>query len=255
MDPSKIASSKTQGSKKKENLFLSLIFNIVLPVLILQKGSKFDFEGAATMSLILALCFPLIYGLNDYIRNKNKNLISILGLFNILITGGFALAQLEGQWFAFKEAAIPLVIGIFVLISIRIKKPFMKFMVFSTGAFNGELLESQLQAKNNEALFQKQLNKSTAYLSVSFFLSSLLNYLLATYIFQPIDKSLPVEKQKEILNQQIADMNWMGIVVISVPLVFFLAFIMWDFFRKIKVLTGLNLEDLMVQKNPSSSDC
>ena len=254
MDPSKIATSETQNPQnpqkpqKKENVLLSLVFNIILPVLLLQKGSQLDFEGAATISLFLALSFPLLYGLNDYIRNKNKNLISIMGILNILITGGLALAQLEGQWFALKEAAIPFVIGVFVLISIYIQKPFMKFMIFSTGVFNREILETHLKDLQKGILFQKQLNKSTAYLSLSFFFSSGLNYLLARAIFQPIDKSFAIEKQKEILNQQIADMNWMGVLVISVPLLFFLAFIMWDFFKKIKELTGLTFEDLVVQK-------
>ncbi len=230
---------------KQENVFLSLLFNLILPVVILQKGSKLGFDGASTLSLLVALAFPLFYGLNDYRKNKNKNIVSILGVVNILITGIFAIAQLKGGWFAIKEAAIPFFLGIAVIISIKMKKPFMKILLFQSGAFDQELLETKITENNNEVAFLKQINFSTYLLSLSFFLSSLLNYILALRVFTLIDKKLLPEQQKEVLNHQIADMNWMGMLVISVPLLFFLGFILWDFFRNIKKLSGLTLEDLV----------
>ncbi len=244
-DNSKELIPQMSEKKKQENVFLSLLFNLIIPVLILQKGSKMGFEGAATIALVVALTFPLIYGLVDYLKNRNKNLISILGVINILVTGIFAIAQLEGRWFAIKEAAIPFALGIAVLFSIRFKKPFMQFLLFQSGAFKKDLLEQKIVENNNLLAFKKQMNYSTYLLSVSFFLSSLMNYLLALRVFKLIDLSLSKEQQKEILNHQIADMNWMGMVVISVPLLFFLAFILWDFFKNIKKLSGLSIEDLI----------
>ncbi len=234
--------------KNQENVFISLLCNIVIPVFILQKGAKLGFDGAATISLIVALAFPFIYGIHDYIKNKNKNIVSILGVLNILITGVFAIAEFEGHWFAVKEAAIPFILGIGVLISIKLKKPFMRFLIFQSGAFKRELLEEKIKENGNENEFNKQLNFSTSLLSISFFISSALNYFLALRIFIIIDQSLPSEKRKELLNQQIADMNWMGILVISVPLMVFLGFILWDFFRHIKKLSGLSLEELVENK-------
>lgn len=243
-DLNKVESPNTER-KKQENVFISLLCNLILPVLILQKGSKLGFEGASTLSLVIALAFPFIYGLVDYIKNRNKNIISILGVVNIFITGIFAIAQLEGQWFALKEAAIPFLLGIGVIISIKLKKPFMQFLLFQSGAFKKELLEQKIAENNNQVAFEKQMNYSTYLLSASFFLSSLLNYVLALRIFILIDTKLTREQQKEVLNMQIADMNWMGMLVISVPLLFFLAFILWDFFRSIRKLSGLTIEDLI----------
>lgn len=248
MQDTEMTSPKPLETKKQENVFLSLICNIIIPVFVLQKGAKLGFEGAATISLIVALSFPLIYGIHDYLKTKNKNIVSILGVINILITGVFAIAQFEGRWFALKEAAIPFVLGVGVLISIKLKKPFMRFLVFQSGAFKKDLLEEKIKLLGNEEAFAKQMNFSTSLLSISFFLSSFLNYVLALRIFKSIDKTLTLEKQKELLNQQIADMNWMGILVISVPLMVFLGIILWDFFRKIKKLSGLSLEDLVENK-------
>lgn len=240
-----MASKKPQ----QENIFVSLGFNLILPVLILQKGSKFlgGFDGSATIALAIALSFPLMYGLVDYFRRKNKNLLSIIGFFNTLLTGAFALATLEGHWFAIKEAAVPLLLGLGVLASVKLKKPFMSFLVLKSGVLNAELLEQKIREHGNEELFEKQINKSTYFLSISFFISSALNYFLGLYIFQPLDGTLSPEMQKDALNNQIAQMNWMGMLVISLPLMVFLGFILWDFFKQIKNLSGLNLEDLAQQ--------
>lgn len=240
-----MASKKPQ----QENVFLSLAFNLIIPVLVLQKGGKLlgGFDGAATLSLIVALCFPLFYGLLDYIRRDNKNLLSIIGFINTLVTGGFALATLQGHWFAIKEAAVPLILGLGVLASIRMKKPFMSFLILKSGVLNSDLLTQKIEEQGHRPQFEKQLNRSTYLLSVSFFISSVLNYFLGLYIFQPLDTTQTLEQQKDVLNTQIAQMNWMGMLVISLPLMFFLGFILWDFFRQIKTLSGLTLEDLAPQ--------
>lgn len=240
-----MASKKPQ----QENVLISLGFNLILPVFILQKGAKLlgGFDGSATIALVVALCFPLIYGLVDYFRRDNKNLLSIIGFINTLITGAFALATLQGHWFAIKEAAVPLVLGLGVLASIRMKKPFMSFLVLKSGVLNSELLTQRIQEHGHEELFQKQLNKSTYFLSISFFISSVLNFFLGLHIFKPLDATLSLEQQKDVLNSQIAQMNWMGMLVISLPLMFFLGFILWDFFKQIKILSGLSLEELSPQ--------
>lgn len=240
-----MASKKPQ----QENVLISLGFNLILPVFILQKGAKLlgGFDGSATIALVVALCFPLIYGLVDYFRRDNKNLLSIIGFINTLITGAFALATLQGHWFAIKEAAVPLVLGLGVLASIRMKKPFMSFLVLKSGVLNSELLTQRIQEHGHEELFQKQLNKSTYFLSISFFISSVLNFFLGLRIFKPLDATLSLEQQKDVLNSQIAQMNWMGMLVISLPLMFFLGFILWDFFKQIKILSGLSLEELSPQ--------
>ena len=46
-------------TEKKENPFLNLGFNIILPVLILNKAQKFiQIENSAVFILVLALAFP-----------------------------------------------------------------------------------------------------------------------------------------------------------------------------------------------------
>ena len=94
-----------------ENAFINLLVNIAIPVLILNKLSQ---KIGPTQALILAVAFPLTYGIYDLIRRKKWNAFSLLGLLNVSITGSLAVFGLGGVWFQIKEAAFPLLIGIFV---------------------------------------------------------------------------------------------------------------------------------------------
>src|SRR5262249_11902828 len=109
-----------------ENPLLNILINILLPVMVLNKGGKFL---DPKMTLIRALTFTLVYGIQEYLRRGHKNYVSLLGAVNILLTGGLALMKLEGIWFACKEASLPLVLGILVLASRWSENPAAK-MIF-----------------------------------------------------------------------------------------------------------------------------
>ncbi|RME18257.1 MAG: hypothetical protein D6797_00765, partial [Bdellovibrio sp.] len=223
----------------------NLLFNIILPVIILNQVTKRFGENGPLIALLAALFFPVAYGIYDYLSRKKKNILSILGVVNVLFTGGLALLKLQGQWFAIKEAAFPLIIGLGVLWSSFTSRPLMSFFLFENPVFRGDLLLSTLKTQQKEAAFLKHLKKSTQLLAFSFFLSSLLNYLLASYIFQNIDPSLSSLEQSSILNEQIAKMTWLSFLVIALPLMFFLAFIMWHVFKGIREISGLEWKDLI----------
>ncbi len=236
--------------QQKENPFLSLIFNVVAPVMILEKLSV---RFTPTIALIIALALPVGYGIYDYLKTKNKNWMSIFGIVNILFTGGFALMKLEGIWFAVKEAAFPLIIGIGVLVSAFTSKPLITLFIESTQIFNMNTIQSKLSSLNNEAGYRELLKKSTILFAISFFISSALNYFLAINIFTELGPEL-TDVQKEIaLNEQVSRMTWMGYVVIALPMVLFMFFVIWYFISNLKRLTGLNLEDLMNTPPPKAS--
>lgn len=113
---------------KNENAFLNLLFNILLPILILNKGSEML---GALAALGLALLFPIAYGLYDLAQRRKVNMFSIIGLLNVSLTGGLAVSGLGGFWFALKEAVFPLIIGVFVAGSALTKKPLIQTLVIN----------------------------------------------------------------------------------------------------------------------------
>lgn len=234
---------------KNENAVLSLLFNIALPVFLLNKltdplKDRIG-EHGPTVALILALAFPLGYGLHDYLINKKKNAISLLGFLNILFTGGLALLQLKGIWFAVKEAAFPLLIGIFVYFSIYGKKPFIELFIYNPNLLKINLIEEKLAERQQSENFKKHLRLSTIFLAGSFLLSAILNFVLAIRIFVPIDESLSKSEYASILNQQIAEMTWLSWFVIMIPSMLCLFAILWHLFSGIQKMTGLKLPEIV----------
>jgi intracellular septation protein A len=95
---------------------IDLLVSIIAPSVILMKFSGDEAFGATT-ALVVALAFPLSWGLYELLKYKKFNFIALLGLISVLLTGGIGLLQLDTQWLAVKEAAIPGLIGIAVLVT------------------------------------------------------------------------------------------------------------------------------------------
>jgi hypothetical protein len=229
-------------TEKPENSLLNILINVVLPVLVLNKLSE---RLGPSNALLLALAFPLGYGVYDWFARKKINAISGLGLLNVLVTGGFALLGLEGIWFAVKEAAFPLLIGIFVWFSTTTNKPFIKTLLLNPQLMHLEKIEARLNERTNHPEFDFHLNQSTKLLASSFFLSACLNFGLALLIFTPLPESLSETERSVMLNQQIAQMTSWSFAVILLPSMLFLIYIFYHLMGGIKKLTDLNTEEIM----------
>ena len=231
---------------RRENPLFNITFNILIPIVVLNKGHLFLGTNQAVMVLIIALSFPIAYGMYDFIKNKKKNIISIFGVLNILLTGGLALFKLKGIWFAVKEAAVPLLIGIFVLISNITRKNFFEALIVNSSILNWPLIKEKIKSLSTSEKLKSLLKKATTLFSISFFISAILNFVLALYIFSEKNFVGLSEVEKEIiLNKKIADMTWMGFVVIGLPMTLFSVFIFWWFLKRLRQLTELSLENLL----------
>lgn len=234
----------TPAQGQKENPFISILFNVVLPVVILQQLSKRLGENGPLLALIVALILPLGYGLWDYLRNHHKNYVSLFGLISVLFTGGFALMKLEGFWFAVKEAAFPALLAIGVAASALSKKPFMATLFCHEHILRLSAIEQRLAERQTRKDFDGLIRRATLWLALSFVLSSVLNYVLARIIFTELDPALTEAARSEILNSQIAKMTGWGFVAIALPMMVFTGGVLFFFLRTLSRLTGLKMDEL-----------
>jgi hypothetical protein len=225
-----------------ENPLLNILINILLPVIVLNKGGQFL---DPKMTLVVALAFPLVYGIQDYIRRGHKNYVSLLGVANIFLTGGLAMMKLEGMWFAFKEASLPLILGVLVLASRWSENPAAKVIFCNPHVLNMELIESKLAELRREQDFLGLLRRTTLWLSLSFLISAILNFVIAFMIFVEIDPTLEITAHEQVLNEQIARMTWMGYVMIAIPLMLFSAVLVMTFLKRVSKLTEMPLNSLL----------
>lgn len=235
-----------QEQNQNKGLF-NILFSVIIPVLILNKLSG---NLGAELSLILALAFPIGWGAFEFFKYKEFSFVAILGFLNTLITGSFALMKLQGIWFAVKEAAFPLLIGVFVLGSTFMAKPFIETLILNPAILDLDKIFERLNFKDKMRDFRNSVKFANLALSFSFFLSSFLNFVLAIKIFVAADPSLSVEAQANLLNEQIAQMTYQGMLVIALPSFVILITIFFLFLRNLGKLTELKLDEML--KNDST---
>ena len=229
-------STQTQA-KRPNNTFLELIFNIVIPSVILMKLSGAEYLGSVN-ALIVALSFPLGYGLYDFIKNKSMNFISLLGFFSTLLTGGIGLFELDVEWLAIKEAAIPLTIGLVVLVSGFWGKPLIAKILLNPLMFNLDLIYQSLSDHNKTDEFKAKIQRANHLLSITFVFSATMNYLLAKWIV--VSPAGTTE-----FNEQLGEMTMLSYPVIAIPSMIMLCGIMFYVVKSVMKLTGLKLEQIL----------
>lgn len=225
-----------------ENPFLSVVVNILIPVMILNKGSHYVKPQVA---LLVALCFPLCYGIHDYYRRRHKNYVSLIGLVNIMLNGSLALLNLNGIWFVFKEATLPTILGLLVLFSARTKTPAAKILFCNPHVLNMALIEERLLTLGKELEFGKILKQTTLWLSLSFFISATANFALALRVFEDIDPHLSSDEQLKVLNGQLAHMTWLAFATVALPLMVFSGILIYKFLKRISVMIDVPVDSLM----------
>lgn len=225
--------------EKKENLFLSLIFNVVVPVLILSKLSS---ALGPMKALLLALAFPFFYAIFDFIQRRQANPISILGFVSTLIKGLFALYQVDSFWFAVQEAAIPCFLGAFTILSAWFNRPLVNYFLYNENIFNIPLLEQKLHENNTISQFKGLIWQLTMVFGGVFFLGGILNYFLAIHIIV----SPPGTPE---FNTQFAQMTAIASFVVVIPKMVISFGGVWWFIFKLKKFTGLNVNDILKDAN------
>lgn len=237
------ASVNSPPKPKKESFLGNLLMNIVIPTLILTKLSDDEYLGA-TWGLIVALAFPVGYGVRDYLVNRKLNVFSALGVVSVLLTGGLSLLHLDPQYFAIKEAAIPGILGIATLVSIKTRYPLVKTFIYNDKVLKIHKVNAALEHYATQKHFERTLNNASLLIAASFFLSSALNYILAKLI-------LVSQPGTAAFNAELGKMTALSYPVIALPMMIIMMGTLFYVFRSIRLLTHLTLEEVI---NDGSED-
>ena len=248
--------SKMTDNSGRENMFLSMGFNLILPMMILTKGDNWLGETFAeilsssptsslvgAVILILAVLFPLTYGVWDLIRRKKWNLVSILGIVSVLLTGGIGL--IPGgtvQMFAIKESAIPAILGLAVIITLRTKKPLVRLILYNPEIIKISFVDQKLDEFGTKEKFDKLLVNCTWLMALAFAISAILNFVLAKMIVVT-EPSI----NKIAYNEEVGQMMGWSFLIIGVPITLIMLCIMFLLNKGIKKFTGLTMEQYITQ--------
>ena len=229
--------------ERKPRPLIDLLLSIVIPSIILMKFSDAN-ELGASGALIVALAFPVGLGLYELIRFRNTNYIALLGLISVLLTGSIGLLQLDAQWLAVKEAAIPALLGVAVLVSARLGYPVIRLLLYNPKLLDTERISTILRTRGQDMEFESRLLNATYLLGATFFFSAVMNYLLARWIVVSPAGSAA-------FNEELGQLTLISYPVIAVPSMLMILGIFYILWRNIHGLTGLTLEEIMA---PSLAD-
>lgn len=225
----------------KPRPMIDLLVSIIIPSLILMKLSGDSYLGVSG-GLITALAFPIGWGLFELIKYRKFNFIALLGLVSVLLTGGIGLFELDNKWLAIKEAAIPAVIGVAVLVSTFTPYPLVKSLLFNPAVMDVEKIKKQLAVHNSTVIFEKRLMKATYMVASSFVFSATMNYILAKWLV-----TSPAGTSE--FNEQLGQMTLYSYPMIALPSMLMLLGVFYYLWRSINSLTGLKLEEVMASKD------
>ncbi|MCK0152515.1 MFS transporter [Alcanivorax sp. S6407] len=222
---------------KKESLLANLLLNIIIPTLILSKLSSDDYLGTK-LAIVVALAFPFLYGLKDLISDRKVNFYSALGIISIMLTGGIGLLELDAEYMAVKEATIPGILGIATVGSLYTRWPLVRTFVYNDKIFATEKIAAGLAFKGTEADFERTLKVASWMIAGSFFVSSVLNYVLAKVILESPPGTVA-------FNEELAKMTALSYPVIVIPSMIIFAAALFYLIRRLTSLTGLTFEEML----------
>ena len=245
-----------QNKPKKESMWLNLSFNLIIPILFLRKGDEWfgpslestlnspkDGTLVGTVMLSFAIAFPIGYGIWDFSKRRKWNFLSILGALSAFLTGGIGL--LPGatvSMFAIKEAALPAILGLITILTLKTQKPLVKLFLYNPDVIQVELVDNALSEKGTTAEFNKLLKKCTWLIALTFSMSACLNYFLsrAIVVTEP-------SVDKLAFNDEVGRMMGWSFPIISLPCMIVSAYAFWILIKGINNLAGLLLEDVLMQ--------
>jgi hypothetical protein len=226
--------STDEKKERRETPLLNLGLNIVIPVIILVRFSGDDQLGPK-YGLLVALAFPVGYGIYDFVVRRGFNFYSALGFVSILLTGGIGLLKLHVEWVAIKEAGVPFIIGIAVLVSLRTRYPLVKTLIHKV--IEVEKVYGALRHRDSVDAYERRLVVSTYVVTFGLLVSTVLNYVLARIV-------VVSESGTTAFNEELGRMTALSLPVITIPSITILGIALYYLVSGITKETGLEFQDV-----------
>jgi hypothetical protein len=221
----------------QRNPLFEIAVTIIVPAVVLMQLSSPERVGTRG-ALVLALAFPLGWGLWEGLRQRKLSWLALLGVVSTLLTGGIGLLKVDPFWLAVKEAAVPGLIGLAVLGSNWTRWPLIRILVFNPSLFDVERIHLALEQRHNTVPFELRLRTGTMLLAGTFFFSSLMNFVLARWIVTSPGGS-------EAFNQELGRLTLLSYPFIAIPSMLMMMGLMWWLARSARQLTGLDIGDML----------
>ena len=198
----------------------------------------------AMNALLIALAFPFAYGVYEMARNRKVGWVPVLGLISIAISGGIGLLKLPAEWIAVKEAMIPAILALAILVSAWIGKPLAR--VFLDAIIDKEKVYPALEAQGKMDDYERRTSVATWLLAGTFLLSATLNFILAKVV-------VTADGGTQQYTEQIGRMTALSFPVITIPVFITLTGTILYIMSTLSKLTGLEMDEVLKDQGKKKS--
>jgi len=216
---------------------LEIAVTLLIPSLILMQFSKPEHLGVAG-ALVVALAFPIAWGMRQLAQTRTFSLFAGLGIVSLLLTGGIGLLELDTRWLAVKEAAVPGVLGLIVAGSALTRRPLVRVLLYTPLLLDTGKIDAALAERGKLPAFEARLRTATWMLAGSFAFSSVMNYILATWIVTSPAGSAA-------FNEELGRLTLLSYPMIALPATLIMMAVLWYLAIGVKRLAGLSLSDAL----------
>lgn len=157
----------------------NVFINILIPIAILLTLSGEDRLGPIP-ALLLAVGIPVVFGLYSLRRSHRVDISTMVGIISVFLTGLIGVMQMDAQLFAIKEAAVPVVFAILIVISDRTRFPIVKLL--ADQVIVRDRVNSALVARGTHDRFRRHLTHTGWLWAGIMALSGIVKFFLATWI-------------------------------------------------------------------------
>ncbi len=220
----------------KPNPLLEIAVTIVLPGVVLMLLSGPDRLGPAG-ALVAALALPLGWGAWDGWRRRKLNWLALVGVASTLLTGGIGLMELDAQWLAVKEAAVPALMGLVIGASAWTRRPLIHALVFDAALLDTARIDAVLATQGRSAAFEARLRQGTLLLGALFLATAAASYALARWV-------VASPAGTEAFNQELGRLTLLGYPLITLPTMLLLMALLYWLAASARRLTGLSYGEL-----------
>ncbi len=158
---------------------LKPLFTIVIPIAILLTLSDADRLGAIP-ALLLSLVLPLAYGVWELARIRRVDVTAAIGIVSLLFTGLIGLFELPTEWFAVKEAAIPLIFSVLIAGSTGTRYPLVRLLFDQV--VERETAARAIASQGAEGAYRRLIARTSWLWASTMALSGIMRYVLATVV-------------------------------------------------------------------------
>lgn len=165
-----------------DTLFLRVLkplFTIVIPIAILLTLSDADRLGAIP-ALLLSLALPVGYGGWELARSRRLDVTAAISIVGLLFTGLIGLLELRPEWFAYKEAAIPLLFSVLIIASAGTRYPLVR-LLFDQVVVRDKV-DRAIEERGNARAYRTLIIRTSWLWAGTMAASGIMRYILAVIV-------------------------------------------------------------------------